>query len=257
LIGSILASAGRGGDDRPLAILPAFTFVATASAVEQCGYRPHVADVQREDWTLAPQALARHPMLHRIGLVVAVSPFGRPVAQAAWAEFRRTTGIPVVIDAAAGFEALGAQPGQLAGDIPVALSFHATKAYATGEGGAVVTTDAQLAARVTRALNFGFYEDRESRGPSTNGKMSEYHAAVGLAGLDEWPSRARAFRAVAEEYVAQLATVGLGGRAVSTWVNSIVSGSASRIAGWSSGSGTAMGCTRSPNSWTCRTTRCR
>ena len=38
LIGAILASAGSAGADRPVAILPAFTFIATASAVEQCGY---------------------------------------------------------------------------------------------------------------------------------------------------------------------------------------------------------------------------
>ena len=147
---------------------------------------------------------------------MAVSPFGRPVAQGPWVAFRRSTGIPVVIDGAAEFEALGVEPGRLVGDIPVALSFHATKAFATGEGGGVVTTDARLATRVTESLNFGFYQDRESRSPSTNGKMSEYHAAVGLAELDAWPTKAQAFRAVADEYRLRLAALGLGDRLLAT-----------------------------------------
>jgi len=216
LIGSILASAGRAGEDRPLAIVPAFTFVATASAVEQCGYRPHLADVLAADWALDPAAIARHPLLHRVGVVVVVSPFGRPVAQAPWVTFRGETGIPVVIDGAGAFEAIEADGDRLLGGIPVALSFHATKAFAIGEGGAVVTTDTGLAQRVTQALNFGFYEDRESRTPSTNGKMSEYHAAVGLAALDAWPASARAFRRVADEYRTQLATAGLVDRLVAS-----------------------------------------
>src|SRR5215475_7865920 len=45
IVGAVLASAGRARAERPFALLPAFTFVATASAVEQCGYRPYLADV--------------------------------------------------------------------------------------------------------------------------------------------------------------------------------------------------------------------
>ena len=116
------------------------------------------------------------------------------------AGFPEQTGIPVVIDAAASFEAISDEPSRLLSELPVALSFHATKAFATGEGGCVITTDAELATSVTRSLNFGFYEDRESRSASTNGKMSEYHAAVGLAELDAWPAKHHAFLRMAETY---------------------------------------------------------
>ena len=64
-----------------------------------------------------------------------------------------------------------------------AFSLHATKGLATGEGGMVACTNAARIERIGQALNFGFSGSRESRSPSTNGKMSEYHAAVGLA---EW-----------------------------------------------------------------------
>jgi dTDP-4-amino-4,6-dideoxygalactose transaminase len=212
LVGAILGSAGRARPDRPIALIPAFTFVATAIAVEQCGYQPYLVDVSADTWLLDVDQLVGHPSLNRTGLVVAVAAFGRPVAQEACSAFRRRTGIPVVIDAGASFEAVSADPNRYIGDVPAAMSFHATKSFATGEGGCVVATDAQLSTLVTRALNFGFFADRVCRSASTNGKMSEYHAAVGLAELDDWPRKHAALLAVADRYRARLDSAGLAAR---------------------------------------------
>lgn len=212
LIAAVLAAAGRAARQRPLALLPAFTFVGTAAAVEQCGYRPYLADIDAESWLLDPRRLAGHRERDRIGVVVPVAALGRPVAQEPWRAFRRTTGIPVVIDGAASFGAVGDAPERCLGDIPVTLSFHATKSFATGEGGGIVTTDHGLAERATQALNFGFSGDRDSRAPSLNGKMSEYHAAVGLAELDGWRAKRAALRRVADRYRRQLRQIGLGDR---------------------------------------------
>jgi hypothetical protein len=55
LVGAILASAGRGTAERPFAVMPAFTFVATALAVEQCGYRVCLADIDPDSWPLDPE----------------------------------------------------------------------------------------------------------------------------------------------------------------------------------------------------------
>jgi dTDP-4-amino-4,6-dideoxygalactose transaminase len=212
LVSAILGSAGRARPDRPLALIPAFTFVATAIAVEQCGYRPYLVDVSADTWLMEVDQLVGHSCLDQTGLVVAVAPFGRPVAQEACAAFRRRTGIPIVIDAGASFEAVSAEPNRYIGDVPAAMSFHATKSFATGEGGCVVTTDAHLSGLVTRALNFGFFADRMCRSASMNGKMSEYHAAVGLAELDHWPRRRAALLAVADRYRARLDSAGLAAR---------------------------------------------
>jgi dTDP-4-amino-4,6-dideoxygalactose transaminase len=57
-----------------------------------------------------------------------------------------------------------------------------------------------MAARVTQALNFGFYGMRDSQLASTNGKMSEYHAAVGLAELDGWKKKQSALAGVIDCY---------------------------------------------------------
>ena len=212
LTGAILALAGRATRTRPLALIPAFTFVATAAAAEHCGYRPYLADIDAETWMLDPDRLARHPVLAEVGVVVPVSPFGRPVPQRPWRDFHDRTGIPVVIDGAAMFDVGRAPPGHFFGAVPVALSLHATKGYGTGEGGAVVWTDPDRLRRVAQVLNFGFYDRRDSCTPSTNGKMSEYHAAVGLAGLDDWAERRAEFLAVAERYRQAMVDAGLGER---------------------------------------------
>jgi len=214
LAGAILATAGRATEERPVALLPAFTFVATAVALEQCGYRLHLVDVDVDTWMLDPERLAGHPLLDRVGVVVPVAPFGRPVAQEGWREFQERARIPVVIDGAASFDRVAGAAGAYLGEIPVAISFHATKRFATGEGGCAVCLDTDLVPRVVRALNFGFHDSRESRSPSINGKMSEYHAALGLAELDDWAQKASALEGVVDGYRLRLAEAKMSDRLV-------------------------------------------
>lgn len=211
---TILAIAGRATRERPLALLPAFTFVATAVAVEACGYQPFLLDVDSDTWMLDPERLLGHPMLARAGVVVAVAPFGLAPAQAAWAGFARKTGLPVVIDAAASLEAVSGLQGACLGEVPVMLSFHATKSFGIGEGGCVACGDPHLAARITQSLNFGFREARDSRVPGINGKLSEYHAAVGLAELDGWQAKRAQFGLVHAAYARLAADAGLGDRMI-------------------------------------------
>jgi len=186
--------------------------VATPLAAEQCGYRPHLVDIDADSWRVQADALYGHPLLSKVGLVIPVAPFGRAIPQAPWLDFRRRTGIAVVIDGGASFEAISADPTQFLGEIPVALSFHATKSFATAEGGCVITTDQQLSTQLSQALNFGFFSTRDCCAASTNGKMSEYHAAVGLAELDGWSAKHAALQTVASLYRRQLDAVGLGGQ---------------------------------------------
>ena len=119
IVGAILATAGRAKPDRPLCILPAFTFIGTVSAVEQCGYEPYFVDVDEKSWQLEEKLLEDHPKLSSAGLVLVVSAFGKKVSQAPWKKFSETTGVPVVIDGAAMIEALIAEPEDCIGSIPV------------------------------------------------------------------------------------------------------------------------------------------
>jgi dTDP-4-amino-4,6-dideoxygalactose transaminase len=181
---AVLATAGRATSLRPLALMPAYTFVATAMAAERCGYIPYFLDITRDDWSLDAERLVNQPALAHAGVVIPVAPYGRALEQAKWRDFVAATGIPVVIDGAAAFESLVADPARFAGDVPVTLSFQATKAFSTAEGGAVAWSNVDGLTRVLQALNFGLLGTHESASSGTNGKMSEYHAALGLAALD-------------------------------------------------------------------------
>ena len=86
------------------------------------------------------------------------------------------------------------------GSLPVMVSLHATKVFGVGEGGLILCRDSELLRRCGRALNFGFDGSRDALTTGFNGKMSEYHAAVGLAALDGWPQTRAAFLAVGEAY---------------------------------------------------------
>ena len=208
LVGAILGAAGRATGDRPLCLVQSFTFSATAAAAELCGYTVHLVDVEHETWMLDPTRIASHPLIEQVGLVLPVCPFGKWMDQSEWSAFTRTTGIPVVIDAAASFEALLTGCRELT-QCPIALSFHASKAYSTGEGGAVVCKDTAVTESAARAMNFGMFGERCCRSAGFNGKMSEYHAAVGLAELDGWQDKSRQFGAVVEIYRRAMSDRGL------------------------------------------------
>ena len=164
--------------------MPSWTFAATPHAARGAGLIPWFHDVDRRTWALNPEevleTLKRIP--HPVGAVMVVSPFGAPIAVKGWEAFEERTGIPVVVDAAAGFDTA------LASRIPFVVSLHATKILGAGEGGFVATADPELRRRVQACCNFGFHGSREALLPALNGKMSEYHAAVALANLKSWPA---------------------------------------------------------------------
>ncbi len=145
----------RVSEQTARAIIPAFTFPATASAVQCCGFVPYLVDVDADTWLLDPERVLAHDALGRVGLVVPVAAFGRPPRQAAWRAFRDATQIPVVIDGAASFDRFVEEPQPELGEIPVAMSFHATKCFSSGEGGAVACTDTETIALTALALNLG------------------------------------------------------------------------------------------------------
>jgi len=211
---AIFAAAGPATAQRPLALMPSYTFAATAAAAETCGYKPYFLDVDEEDWMISPRLLIGHPALSSAGVVIPVAAYGRGVAQGPWRQFRDATEVPVVIDAAAAFEGILDDPSGLTGEVPVAVSFQATKSFSTGEGGAVIWKDADGLMAVARAINFGFLGTRESKSPSFNGKMSEFHAAVGNASLDAWDETLVAQQSTCAAYSGWAETAGLTDRLI-------------------------------------------
>ncbi len=177
-----LALQALGARHGGYCVVPSWTFVATAHAVVQAGLNPWFVDVDPETWMLDPEAL-RQLLWNAPGPVQAVIPvaaFGRVPDLEAWERFQSATGIPVVLDAAAAFDPLDDAP------FPTIVSLHATKILGVGEGGFVATRDQALAEMIRRRTNFGFLGNREAQVLATNAKLSEYAAALGLAGLDRW-----------------------------------------------------------------------
>ncbi len=174
--------------------IPAITFPATAAAVRWAGLEPVLCDVTPESCLLSPASVLTARSRHGLAAVVPVSLFGHPHDCAQWVDFSDDTGIPVIIDAAG---AIGYQP--TIDGITVVYSLHATKPLAVGEGGFVATTDGRYADELRSLSNFGFLDGRV-RANGTNGKMSEYHAAVGLAALDAWPGRELKYRKLFKLY---------------------------------------------------------
>jgi dTDP-4-amino-4,6-dideoxygalactose transaminase len=161
-------------------LLPAVTFPACPLSVQHTGAEAVLADIDPVTWTLTPDIARAAAARSRIDAVMPVALYGVPLPVAPWDEFSRETGIPVVIDAAAAVEVQ--QVPQLG---IVAQSLHATKPMGVGEGGILVSRNPNVVERARRYSNFGTSE-RICQVDGSNIKMSEYHAAVGLAQLNRW-----------------------------------------------------------------------
>lgn len=199
-IGLTVALAAQDARPATLCLMPSWTFVASAHAAILAGLVPYFVDVDPDTWALNPdqieEAISRAPGI--VGAVMPVAPFGRAIDMAAWDRFRARSGVPVVIDAAAGFDCIS--PGKT----PVVVSLHATKVLGVGEGGFVISTDSSIIRDIRTRTNFGFAGTREAAVPAVNGKLSEYHAAVGLAALDHWVDMRETWMAVAQAYREEL-----------------------------------------------------
>jgi len=185
-LGLILLLKAVGG--RGEVVMPSFTFAATAHAAEWAGLRPRFADIDPETWTLDPGAAARACT----GETVAILPvhvFGLPCDAEALSEVAREARVPLLFDAAHGFGAgwRGMPVGSL-GDAEV-FSFHATKIFGVGEGGAVSTDRSDWLEAVGEGRNFGLGPDGDCRTAGTNAKMSELFAIIGLRALDGFEGR--------------------------------------------------------------------
>ncbi|HET8757336.1 MAG TPA: aminotransferase class I/II-fold pyridoxal phosphate-dependent enzyme [Solirubrobacteraceae bacterium] len=162
--------------------VPAFTFPASAHAVRLAGCRPVLCDVDPATWELTPAAAHAAVRDHGCTAIMHVRPFGFCRDLSGIERSARELGVPLVVDSAAAFGGTtdDGLPVGGAGDAEV-FSFHATKVFAVGEGGAVVA-DPALAAQIRRTINFSL-SGTDVAGPGLNGKLSDMAAAVGLAML--------------------------------------------------------------------------
>ena len=170
---------GLGESDE--VIVPAYTFPATANVVRLAGATPVLVDVDPATFNLDLDRVYE-AVTPRTKAVLAVHLFGRPLD---WESLQSAVPPEVVLlEDAAG--ALGASwHGMPCGGLGAAgcLSFHPRKVVTTGEGGAVTTSDAELAASVRRLRHHGIDPGGDIVAPSTNYRLSDLLCAVGIPQL--------------------------------------------------------------------------
>lgn len=178
-------------------ILPSWTFIATAQAVLNCGLLPYFVDIDAESWSLQPEAAvaAIKSCESEVVLVLPVAPFGLKPDYIKWSNFSRKYKMPILIDGASLYlDDVKLHPG-----IVTMVSFHATKLLNCGEGGMLVGADEDIIFEARKMSTFNIYPEKIA-GMGTNGKLSEYHAAIGLASLDEKDKIKEDFMRVARRY---------------------------------------------------------
>ena len=192
---AVLALGVGPGDE---VLVPAYTFPATANVVAIVGARPVLVDVDPQTMNLDSNKVEVGP---RTKAIIAVDLFGRPARIEELPD-----AVPVLEDAAG---ALGAKRGgRPCGSFGAlaCLSFHPRKIVTTGEGGAVITDDAELAVAIRRMRHHGI----EPRGefeiaqPGSNYRLSDILCAVGIPQLTRLDELLEARTRIAAGYTERL-----------------------------------------------------
>lgn len=159
-----------------------FSFVATSEALSWNGLEPVFADIDPRSFGLDPRSIEAS-ITPRTSAILAVHCYGFPCDVEAIQRIADDYNLRVIYDAAHAF-GVNCHCGSLLqhGDLSI-MSFHATKVFTTFEGGAIVSPDAKTKKRIDRLKNFGFVDEVTVAANGINAKMSELHAAVGLAQL--------------------------------------------------------------------------
>lgn len=164
-------------------IIPSYTFIATAHALQWQEITPVFADIDPVTHNLDPAAVERMITPRTTG-IIGVHLWGRPAPIEALGDIAARHNLKLMFDASHAFGCT--HRGQFIGQFGrcEVFSFHATKFFNTFEGGAVVTNDDDLAKKMRLMKNFGFSGYDNVIYPGTNGKMTEVCAAMGLTGLE-------------------------------------------------------------------------
>jgi dTDP-4-amino-4,6-dideoxygalactose transaminase len=188
-------------------IVPANTFIATALAVSQVGARVVLVDVLPETANLDPEQLG-DALTKATKAIIAVHLYGQTADMSSIRSFARAHDLAVIEDAAQAHGALydGAPAGSL-GDI-ACFSFYPSKNLgALGDGGAVVTSNDELAQRVRKLRNYGSDHKYEHDVKGVNSRLDELQAAclrVKLRHLDKWNNQRRNVAGLYSELLADV-----------------------------------------------------
>lgn len=159
-----------------------FTFPATVHALSILGIKPIFADVKSDTGVIDPASIEER-ITEKTTAILAVHVYGFPCDVVAIAKIAKKYNLRVIYDAAHAFGVkIGAKPIGLFGDITM-YSFHPTKLFHTGEGGALATSSRKVLRQIYLWKNFGIVNEETVILPGINAKMNEIQAALGLVVL--------------------------------------------------------------------------
>jgi dTDP-4-amino-4,6-dideoxygalactose transaminase len=202
-IALVLRALGIGPGDE--VITTPLSAAYTAIAIVLAGARPVFADIDPERLTLDPRAVER-AITDRTAALLPVHLYGQPADAAAFAALAERKGLALVEDCCQAHLATSA--GRAVGTFGAAgaFSFYPTKNLgALGDGGAVITRDASLAARIARLRNGGQADRYRHVEIGINSRLDEMQAAILRARLPHLQRRTEARRARAALYRSLLA----------------------------------------------------
>lgn len=192
-------------------IVPSYTFIATAHALQWQEITPVFADIDPATFNVDPRSVERVISSKTSG-ILGVHLWGRACDTEAIDRIGREYGLKVMYDAAHALAC--SRQGTMVGSFGECeiFSFHATKFINAFEGGAIVTNNGDLANRLKFMRNFGFSGYDKVSYLGVNGKMTEACAAMGLTSLeslDEIVEVNKANYEVFERYLAGMQGVSL------------------------------------------------
>lgn len=185
-----------------------FSYVATSSAIVWENCTPVFVDIDPEHLTIDESKIEK-AITNRTTAILATHVFGNPCNVDKIDEIAKQYGLAVIYDAA---HAFGVEYNGKSlfnyGDVST-CSFHATKLFHTAEGGALFTSDKDIVHKAYFSHNFGHNGPLKFHGLGINGKLSELHAAMGLAVLPYMDDITGARKNIVELYKEELMGIGL------------------------------------------------
>lgn len=166
------------------AVTTPFSFVATASSLLWEGIKPVFADIDPETWNLKPRNI-ESAIQSDTTAIVPVHVFGNPCEVEEIDKIAKRLGLSVIYDGAHAFGVKYKGESVLNWGDVTTLSFHATKLFHTIEGGAIITSNDDLAKKIRLFINFGITGPETIECVGINCKMNEFQAAMGLCVLSE------------------------------------------------------------------------
>lgn len=169
-------------DIRGEVITTPFSFVATSHVLHWNNLKPVFVDIEPDSLNIDPEKV-KSGITGDTTAILPVHIFGNPCKNEQISKIAEQNNLSLIYDASHAFGVkLNGNSILNFGDLSV-VSFHATKAFNTFEGGAIISKSRKLKEKIDKLKNFGFINETTIEGFGINGKMNEFQSALGLLQL--------------------------------------------------------------------------